>query len=158
VVKIYTLGTSNRSVGEFLEILIHHKIQVVVDVRRFPSSKLFPHFQKENLKKFLAENKIKYYHLKALGGFRKGGYEKYVKTKIFAKNAEKLKEIGKNFSLCLICAERLPWKCHRAILGRELEKRGVEVFHIVEKEKIWQPNKEPREIKPTCEKKWKSKI
>ena len=72
--KIYTLGTSNRPLNEFLEILRKYQIETVVDVRHFPTSKLFPHFKKENLEKFLKESGIEYYHLEKLGGYRKGGY------------------------------------------------------------------------------------
>jgi len=159
--KIYTLGTSNRSLEEFLEILKEYKITVIIDVRHWPTSRLFPHFKKENLQKFLQENGIEYYHLEKLGGYREGGYENYMKTGDFEEglnelirilqfhNCENLKNIA------IICAEKFPWKCHRVFISQELEKRNFKVIHIIEKGQIWEPKKEPREIKPTCQKKIK---
>ena len=150
--KIYTLGTSNRSIKEFLEILKTYQIQVVVDVRRWATSKLFPHFKKENLEKVLKENKIKYYHFENLGGFRKEGYLEYIKTKQFKEALKKLIRVLKSKPTVIVCAERFPWKCHRALIGKELEKDGIKVVHIIEKDRIWEPKKEPKEIKPKCQK------
>lgn len=149
--KIYTLGTSNRSLEEFLEILNHYKIQTIIDVRHWPTSKLFPHFKKENLEKFLKENGIEYRHIEKLGGYREGGYETYTKTKEFKEGLKELIEASKAKNVGIICAEKLPWKCHRAFICQELETKNFEIIHIIEKEKIWQPKKEPREIKPTCQ-------
>ena len=150
--KVYTLGTSNRSIKEFLEILRDYQIEIVLDVRRWPTSKWFPHFKKENLKKFLKENKIEYFHFEKLGGFREGGYEKYTKTNQFKKALRELIKISKLKPTIIICAEKFPWKCHRAFIAKELEKEGIEVIHIIEKGRIWQPKKEPKEIKPKCQK------
>jgi uncharacterized protein (DUF488 family) len=150
--EIFTLGTSNRSLEEFLEILNRYQIQVIVDVRRFPTSHLFPHFKKENLEKSLKGKNIDYFHFEKLGGYRGGGYEEYTKTKEFKEGLEELIEISKSKNVVIICAERFPWKCHRAFITRELEKKGFEIIHIIDRERVWQPKKEPREIKPTCEK------
>jgi len=150
--KIFTLGTSNRSQKEFLEILKEYKIEAVVDVRHFPTSRFFPHFKKENLERFLREQKIDYIHIEKLGGFREGGYENYMKTKEFKEGLERLIEIAKKKKTAILCAERFPWKCHRAFISQELEKRNFKIIHIIEKDKIWEPKKEPKEIKPTCQK------
>lgn len=158
--EIYTLGTSNRSLEEFLEILREYKIKKVFDVRHFPTSRFFPHFKKENLEKFLKEKGIEYYHFEKLGGYREGGYENYMKTEEFKKGLDELIRISQFYSdekskdsnLAIICAEKFPWKCHRAFLARELENRGLKIFHIIEKGRIWEPKKEPREIKPNCQK------
>ena len=150
--KIYTLGTSNRSIENFLEILKFYQISQVVDVRRFPTSKWFLHFKKENLEKILKENKIKYFHFEALGGFREGGYENYTKTEEFKKALKELTLLAKKETTAIICAEKFPWKCHRFFIAKALKNQGFEVFHILEKEKIWNPQKEKREIKPACEK------
>ncbi|MGB9613230.1 MAG: DUF488 family protein [Candidatus Margulisiibacteriota bacterium] len=151
-VKIYTLGTSNRSIEEFLEILKNYQIQTVIDVRRWPTSKWFEHFKKENLEKILKENNIEYHHFEKLGGYRTGGYEEYTKTKEFKEVLKELIEISKFQNVVLICAERLPWKCHRAFIARELEKKKIEIIHILEKGRIWQPRTEIKEIKPLCQK------
>ncbi len=150
--EIFTLGTSNRSQKEFLEILKEYKIEAVVDVRHFPTSRLFPHFKKENLERFLREQKIDYIHIEKLGGFREGGYENYMKTKEFKEGLERLIEIAKKKKTAILCAERFPWKCHRAFISQELEKRNFKIIHIIEKDKIWEPKKEPKEIKPICQK------
>lgn len=150
--EVFTLGTSNRSENEFLEILNYYKIKVVVDVRHFPTSKLFPHFKKENLEKFLKERGIDYYHLEKLGGYRKEGYEEYTKTKDFEEGFKKLIEISEKKLTAIICAEKFPWKCHRAFIARKLEEKGIKVIHIIEKGRIWESKKEPKEIKPTCQK------
>ncbi len=155
--KIYTLGTSNRSIENFLEILKFYQISQVVDVRRFPTSKWFLHFKKENLERILKENKIKYFHFEALGGFRNGGYENYTKTEEFKKALKELIELSKKENTAIICAEKFPWKCHRFFIAKALENEGFEVLHILEKERIWNPQKEKREIKPACEKKSKTR-
>lgn len=149
--KIWSLGTSNRSIEEFLEILKFYHIEVVADVRRWPTSKLFLHFKKENLEKILKENGIDYYHFEKLGGYRENGYENYAKTLDFKESLNKLIEISRSKNLAILCAERFPWKCHRSILAQKLENLGFKVIHIIEKNKIWEPKLEPREIKPTCQ-------
>lgn len=149
---IYTLGTSKRSLEEFLDILSCYQIQIVIDVRRWPTSKYFPHFKKENLEKVLAENRIEYLHFEKLGGYRTGGYEEYTETKEFKEALKGLIKIARNKNLVIICAERLPWKCHRAYIGRALERKKIEIIHIIEKDRIWQPKKESKELKPECQK------
>lgn len=150
--KLFTLGTSNRAIEEFLEILKFFEIKNVVDVRRWPTSQLFPHFKKENLEKTLKENKISYFHFENLGGYRQEGYEEFMKTPIFKEAIEELIRIVKTGTTVIICAEKFSWKCHRALICQELEKRKLKIVHIIEKDKIWQPKIEPKEIKPICQK------
>ena len=152
MIKIYTLGTSNRSFDEFLEILKKYKIEVVIDVRRWPTSRLFPHFKKENLEKSLKKIKIEYHHFENLGGFRKGGYLAYTETRDFKKALENLIKFAKKKKVLIICAERFPWKCHRAFIAQKLEEKNIKVIHIIDKEKVWIPEKEPKEIRPKCQK------
>ena len=140
--KLYTIGHSNRTMEEFLEILKAHDIENLVDVRRFPGSKKFPHFNKENFEKVVPENDINYFYLgKELGGFRKGGYRNYTKTKEFREGIEKLLEIGKRGRTVIMCSERLPFHCHRRFISRELVKSGSIVIHIIEKDKTYQEKK-----------------
>lgn len=150
--EIYTLGTSNRSLEEFLDLLKFYQIQVVIDVRRWPTSRWFEHFKKENLEKILKEKNIEYFHFEKLGGYRTGGYQTYLKTKEFKQALKELKDLAKKKIMIIICAEKLPWKCHRAYIGRELEKKKFKVIHIIEKGRLWEPQKEPREIKAKCQK------
>ncbi len=139
MIIIYTLGTSNRTEEEFLEILKFYKIEAIADVRRWPISQRFPHFKKENLMKILSKNGISYYHFENLGGYRRENYESYMKTSEFKKALEKLINIAEKDLTCIICAEKFPWRCHRRFISKALEDKGIEVLHIIEKNKIWKP-------------------
>ncbi|MCM8799919.1 MAG: DUF488 domain-containing protein [Candidatus Omnitrophica bacterium] len=131
---IYTLGTSNRSLEEFLEILKNYSIKLIVDVRRFPTSR-FEHFKREKLKDYLSEENIKYFYLgDKLGGYRQEGYEKYTKTSDFKRAIEILKELSKKENICIICAEKFPFRCHRRFISEELSKdKDIGIIHIIDK-------------------------
>ncbi len=136
---IYTLGTDRRSEEDFIEILHAYEIEALIDVRRFPKSKISL-FSRENLEGLLVREGIKYYFLgKELGGFRKGGYTAYIITEDFNKGIEKIESIAIQKASVIICAERFPWKCHRRWIARELNKRGWQVEHILDKGKVWIP-------------------
>jgi len=137
--KIYTLGTDLRSLEDFIEIINSHGIEAVIDVRSFPRSKL-GHFNRVNLEAFLKEEMFEYHYLgKELGGFRKGGYEKYTRTKDFKTGIDILETIAVSKTSVIICAERFPWKCHRWFIARALQQRGWKVEHIIDKGKVWVP-------------------
>lgn len=139
---IYTIGTSNRSIDEFIEILEKYRIKTAIDVRSFPQSKKFPHFNSESLIEALEKEGIRYVYLgKELGGFRKGGYENYTKTEEFAKGIEKLEEIAEHSLSVFFCAEKLFFRCHRRFISEVLTERGWKVLHIVEKEGIYEHKK-----------------
>jgi len=130
---IWTIGHSNRSPSIFLELLREHKIQVVVDVRSFPTSKI-THFKKEELEKWLPENGIEYLWLgRELGGFRKGGYEKHMKTQLFEEGILKMLKIASEKRICIMCMEPNPKYCHRRFISAYLEEKGVKVIHIISK-------------------------
>jgi len=135
---IYTLGTSNRKQEEFIELLKLYRIEALIDVRRFPTSR-WEHFKRENLQSLTKKENIKYFYLgKELGGYRKEGYEKYMQTDFFKKAIEKLEKIAIRMKSTLVCAEKFPWRCHRRFIGYFLEERGWRVIHIIEKQKIWE--------------------
>jgi len=137
--KIYTLGTSLRSLEDFIEILHFHDIESVIDVRSFPISKI-PHFTKSSLETILRHEGIEYHFLgKELGGFRKGGYEEYSRGKEFADGIRLLEKIAKQKQSVIICAERFPWKCHRKYISGALSKKGWYIEHIIDKNRIWIP-------------------
>ena len=137
--KIYTLGTGLRSEEDFIEILLAYNIQSVIDVRSYPKSKI-PVFNRENFEPLLNHEGIEYHFLgKELGGFRKGGYIAYTLTEEFNRGIELLESIAILKPSVIICAERFPWKCHRKWIARELQKRGWEVAHIIDKGKAWIP-------------------
>ena len=133
--KIYTIGHSNRSIDEFIQLLKQYEIKCIVDVRRFPTSK-FEEYKKENLEAILNRNGIKYFHLANLGGFR-GGYEKWMLSKEWKETYQKLKEIASNCIVAILCAEKLPFKCHRRYIARALKKDGWEVLHIISQDRVW---------------------
>ena len=137
--KIYTLGTDRRSEEDFTEILLAYSIQSLIDVRSFPRSKI-PIFSKENLEDLLKREGIEYHFLgKELGGLRKGGYTSYIITDEFNKGIDLIESIALYKMSVIICAEKLPWKCHRKWISRELHKRDWEVDHIIDKGKVWIP-------------------
>lgn len=136
---IYTVGSSTRGSREFLDLLQTYEISTLVDVRIFPYSKRFPHFIKEKLGEYLSSAGLRYVHLgRELGGYREGGYEAYMNTPDFAGGVDALETIGREAKAAFMCAERLPWKCHRRFIASELERRGWQVIHIIETDRVWQ--------------------
>lgn len=138
--KIYSLGTSTRSEAEFAALLQSYGIETVIDVRRFPTSR-FEHFQQEALAQSLAKLHIDYVHLGAeLGGYREGGYQAFVATPEFERGIKAIEEMVRRKRGVILCAEKLPWRCHRRFIANELEKRGWQVEHIIDKEHTWSPS------------------
>ena len=136
---IYTIGTSNRSISEFIDLLRYYKIDLLIDVRRFPTSK-FEHFKKDKLEKSLKESGIDYFYLgKELGGYREGGYENYLKTEEFREGLNKLIKLIEDRKASLCCSERFAFRCHRRFIGSALKELGYKVIHIIEKDRLWIP-------------------
>ena len=136
---VYTLGTSTRSFDEFVALLKRFGVGVVIDVRRFPSSR-FPYFSREELAGSLPQQGINYYHLgEKLGGYRRGGYEAFSATEEFKQGLVELTEIACQRTAAIICAERLPWRCHRRFIGAELSRQGWQVVHVIDEKRIWSP-------------------
>lgn len=133
LLKVWTIGHSNRSIEEILELLKENGIQVLVDVRRFPTSK-FEHFKKEHLEELLRKHEIEYIWLgNELGGYRKGGYRKHMRTKLFREGTSRLMELANSRRVCIMCKEMDPKYCHRRFIAKYLERRNVEVAHITKK-------------------------
>ncbi len=130
---VFTLGTSNRKIEEFLKILKKHKINLIIDVRRYPKSK-FEFFNKESLEKILKDEGIGYLHVKELGGFKAENwrelFEGYVKSDVFKDALERVIEMAKEKRICLICAERDFRRCHREYIAKEIEKKLFQVIHL----------------------------
>lgn len=139
--RIFTIGHSNRSIEEFISILKVFGINAIVDVRRFPTSK-YEHFKREKLKRFLEEHGIEYFYLgDKLGGFRTGGYKKFMETDTFCIGIEELEKIAEKKVVAVMCAERFPWKCHRKYISIALEERGWDIVHIIDRERTWKPKR-----------------
>lgn len=127
------MGHSNRSKEIFLELLNENKIQVVMDIRRFPTSKI-EHFKKEALEKWLPEEGIEYVWLgRELGGYRKGGYKKHMQTKLFREGINRLLEIAMEKRACIMCMETKPEYCHRRFISFYLERKRIKIIHITGK-------------------------
>jgi uncharacterized protein (DUF488 family) len=145
---IYTIGHSNRSIEQFLELLEENKIELLVDVRTFPMSRYNPQFNKEALFLALKHQGISYLHLAALGG-RRGktnksshntawehtsfrNYADYAETEPFREGLEELITLAREKRTAYMCAEALWWRCHRRIITDYLLARGWDVRHIME--------------------------
>jgi len=130
-VTVWTVGHSNRSKEYFVDLLRESSIKVLIDVRRFPTSKV-EHFRKEKMEMWLPERGIRYVWLgEELGGYRRGGYEAYVKTEAFKAGVSKLLELARQNRTCLMCVEPDPQYCHRRFIAAYLKKLGVKVVHIL---------------------------
>jgi len=130
---VYTIGHSNRSFDEFIKLLKAHDVTLVVDVRRFPSSKVVPHFNRDYLEKELKKRGIKYVWLgDTLGGFRKPNYISYMSTKEWERGYVRLKALIKNYNLAIMCKEKLWFKCHRRFIADKLTAENYTVLHIVD--------------------------
>lgn len=143
---IYTMGHSNRSIEDFLEILKEYKITKVADVRSVPKSRHNPQYNQDEIKQTLRKNGVKYEYFKGLGGFRPlakndinagwenksfKGYADYMQTDEFLENLDKLIQAAKKDTIVVMCAEVLPWRCHRSLIGDALTVRGYCVEDII---------------------------
>lgn len=132
-VTVWTIGHSSRSAEYFVGLLKEHNIEVLVDVRSFPTSKVV-RFKKDQMQKWLPDCGVEYIWLgKELGGYRRGGYEAHMKTEIFGEGVRRLLGIARKKRLCMMCLEPNPKYCHRRYISAQLERRGV-VVHILKKE------------------------
>ena len=140
---IYTLGTSTRSLEDFFAVLKAFGIKGIADVRRFPRSRKFPHFNRENIEEESSERNLSYHWLgDVLGGFRKGGYETYKKAPSYLEGLHKVEALAGQYPFVLVCAERFPWKCHRLQISWSLVARGWDVIHIIDRDRTWRPKRE----------------
>ena len=133
-VKLWTVGTSNRSLEEFLGLLEAYPIEVIADVRRFPTSK-HKHFKQENLEAHLTQKGIAYHHVTELGGYRKGGYREYMKTAEFEKGLRYVEQLASSKRVAIMCAELLFSQCHRQFIADALTQRGHTVLHIIDEKR-----------------------
>jgi len=132
--KIYTIGYGNRKFDDFVSLLKRFNIELVADVRAFPTSK-WPEFVKENLQKTLSASGIDYVHLRGLGGYRRGGYEAYMRTADFERGLEELTRLAREKATVIMCVEPSPSACHRRFIAERLRQEW-EVIHIVDKGKL----------------------
>lgn len=147
---VWTIGHSTRSLEEFISILHSFQIKLLVDIRNFPGSRRYPHFNKEAMEASLPANGIEYLHLKELGGRRKPiknsintawrndafrGYADYMQTDEFEKAIKKLGAVARKQFTAYMCSEAVWWSCHRALVSDYLKWKGWTVLHIMDNNK-----------------------
>jgi uncharacterized protein (DUF488 family) len=143
---VLTVGHSNQPLVEFLRLLRAHRVTLVADVRKMPRSRGNPQFNRDTLPQALREAGIGYVHLPGLGGLRRRepnspntgwqnasfqGYADYMLTPEFERSLQELLERARGQRPALMCAEALPWRCHRSLIADTLTVRGVAVEHIL---------------------------
>ncbi|HPM42299.1 MAG TPA: DUF488 domain-containing protein [Candidatus Omnitrophota bacterium] len=146
VYKLYTVGHSDKPLDQFIRLLKSHTIKQLVDVRTIPRSRHNPQFNKADLSERLRNKGIGYRHMKQLGGLRHTkaesqnlgwenlsfrGFADYMETDEFAKAIEKLKAIARKKRTAIMCAEAVPWRCHRSLIADALTYHHWKVFHIM---------------------------
>ena len=142
---IFTVGHSTRSAEEFLKVLRAHGVQAIADVRLIPKSRRYPHFNAEQLATWLPEAGIAYLPFKQLGGRRRPakdsinvgwrnesfrGYADFMQTEAFARAVDVLTDAASQRPLATMCAEAVPWRCHRSLISDALLVRGWRVMDI----------------------------
>ena len=146
VIEILTVGHSTRPIEEFIELLRAHGVRRLVDIRTIPRSKRNPQFNRDSLPKTLHSARIHYTHLAALGGLRRTsrdsmnlgwrnasfrGFADYMQTAEFDQGMAELLELAREEQVAIMCAEAVPWRCHRSLIADALTVRGVGVRHIM---------------------------
>jgi uncharacterized protein (DUF488 family) len=143
---IYTIGHSTRTIDEFIALLKEQGIDLLVDIRRFPGSKRYPHFGKEELPRHLEAAGISYLHEEAFGGRRDArpdsehrawrnaqfrGYADHMDTPEFQAALDRLFQRAETSKQVLMCAEAVPWRCHRQLTADAVVARGARVLDII---------------------------
>ncbi|MEA2236786.1 MAG: hypothetical protein QOC81_1510 [Thermoanaerobaculia bacterium] len=144
--QIFTIGHSTRTADEFLALLRQHEIALLADIRRYPGSKRYPHFASSAMAAWLPENGVAYVHMPELGGRRKPladspntawrneqfrAYADYMATEAFHTAIDELLARCTETRTAIMCAEAVPWRCHRNMVADELLRRGNDVLHII---------------------------
>jgi uncharacterized protein (DUF488 family) len=147
---LWTIGHSTRSASEFLDLLQAFSTEALADVRRFPTSRRYPHFNQDALTKALAEISIEYVHFPELGGRRQPdpnsrntlwrnaafrAYADFMETEEFREGMERLLELARRKRTAVMCAEAVWWRCHRSLIADYLKAAGIRVYHIVSAKK-----------------------
>jgi uncharacterized protein (DUF488 family) len=155
---VLTIGHSTRPIEEFLSMLHAYGVQQLVDVRTIPRSRRVPQFNQDALAEKLNAAGIRYFHLKELGGLRHPrkdstnlgwrnasfrGYADYMGTAEFRAAIDRLLELARSAPTAIMCAEAVPWRCHRSLIGDALLARGVQVEDILSA-----TQKRPHEMTP----------
>lgn len=143
---IYTIGHSTRSIDEFIALLTHYGVTRLVDIRSVPGSRHNPQYGQATFKESLEDRGFGYTYLKKLGGWRRGpsgpknagwrnasfrSYADYMQTSTFHEGLDELLLLAKSESVAIMCAEAVPWRCHRSLVGDALLVRDIAVRDIM---------------------------
>lgn len=143
---LWTIGHSTRSLDEFVALLKENGIEALADVRHFPGSRKYPHFNVEPLQRALQGAGIGYTSFSALGGRRKvqpdspntawrlpafRGYADYMQTNAFRDGVERLKALSTHKRTAIMCAEAVWWRCHRGLISDVFKLHDTRVLHIM---------------------------
>jgi uncharacterized protein (DUF488 family) len=143
---VSTIGHSNRSIEEFIALLKQNGIACLLDIRTVPKSRHNPQFGQDQLPAALEAAGIEYRYLAGLGGLRRPrpdspnggwrntafrGYADYMQTEAFAQNVDTVVALAEHTRCALMCAEAVPWRCHRSLVADALVVRGIEVEEII---------------------------
>lgn len=143
---VYTIGHSTRSIEDFVKLLQDNHIQILVDVRTIPKSRHNPQFEGTVLATALKQQDIGYIHMKDLGGLRPKAkesinlawhnqsfrnYADYMQTSQFGQALQELISFSSSRTAAIMCAEAVPWRCHRSLIADALIVRGIEVREII---------------------------
>ena len=152
---IYTIGHSTRPIEEFIALLRQHEITQLVDIRTIPKSRHNPQFGQDELKLSLKKAGITYVYLKQLGGLRPKvkqsindawhnasfrNYADYMQTKEFSGGLKDLIALSQEATTAIMCAEAVPWRCHRSLVGDALLVRGIPVCEIISEKSVRKHN------------------
>ena len=144
--KIFTIGHSTRAIEEFIELLRMHEITQLVDIRTIPKSRRNPQYGQDQLEPSLQQAGINYVYLKALGGLRSKAkesvndawenasfrnYADYMQTDAFVEGIDELIALAEERVTAIMCAEAVPWRCHRRLVSDALLVRGVDSCEII---------------------------
>jgi uncharacterized protein (DUF488 family) len=145
-VVIFTIGHSTRTIEDFIELVKQHEIKMVVDVRTIPKSRHNPQFNRDTLTDSFAKAGLGYMHIAGLGGLRHThagspnmgwrntsfrGFADYMQTEEFRIALEQLIVVARHQTVAIMCAEALPWRCHRSLIADALLIRNIEVKEII---------------------------
>jgi uncharacterized protein (DUF488 family) len=145
-ITLWTVGHSTRTIDEFIELLNSFQIKLLVDVRSFPGSRRYPHFNRESLQQSLADVGIVYEHHPDLGGRRRPqpgslnmawrnesfrAYADYMETDEFREGIERLIKAAATRPTAIMCSEAVWWRCHRSLISDYLKVQGYQVIHIM---------------------------
>ncbi len=129
--SVFTIGHSTRPLEELAAVLRHYRIERLVDIRHFPTSRHNPQFNRTVLEQALPENGIEYVWLPELGGYRSGGYVAYMETEEFQRGLRELETLAQQKRTAYMCAEVKWFRCHRRRVSDVLAGRGWTVYHLI---------------------------